>query len=473
MSDSVFNEKHSYRPDIDGLRGVAVLAVVAYHVGIPYVAGGFTGVDIFYVISGFLITGLLLKDIEQYDRVQYWAFYARRALRILPAFLLVVITTVLASVIFLSRGLGEVQNVTRSAIATLGFIANYYFYFKINYFAGPSQFEPFLHMWSLAVEEQFYFAWPVLIGISWTFCRRSRTPVAWLFVVLLAVSILSLFYAFYLANSMPALAFYSSAARAWELGLGGLLAICVAKNIRLSRAWAGSATFVGFSMICLGIALTSSGPRFPIPNALWPVLGATLFIAGNSAENDNVLRRLLSSAPMVQVGLVSYAWYLWHWPALALFRTLSLGHPNLIRDVLLAIATFALAVITVRFYERPLRFHAGFKNMSRRTVVAIFAGATACVFAFALTVGVWAKFAPLTPLETAANDAKHDDPPAPDSAFCLVQNRLRREINFDPTALHRDQKQDSPSGATRSRTESRQRWRTGRNATLPQSKWSS
>ena len=165
------------------------------------------------------------------------------------------------------------------------------------------------------------------------------------------------------AATQPDFTFYSSAARAWELGIGGVIAICVSRNVLLPRAWAGAASVVGIAMVCLGVSLIKSGATFPVPLAIWPVLGAALLIAGNSGHPDNFVCRFLSTGPLVQIGLASYAWYLWHWPALAISRAVTPGHVNFTRDIILAIATFLLAMATLYLYERPLRFHGAFKTM--------------------------------------------------------------------------------------------------------------
>ncbi len=412
-------DRSSYRPDIDGLRAIAVLAVVAFHVGIPHFGGGFVGVDIFYVISGFLITGLLLKDIDRFGHIDYWSFYARRARRILPTLFLVVVTVVVFGALFLSRGLGEVQNLVRSGIATLVFCANIYFAnYTADYFAGSSQFQPFLHMWSLAVEEQFYIIWPFVLGAGWFFCRRSRAPMGWFIAFLLLILAISGILAVHKSASRIDHGFYSSAARAWELGIGGVIAICVSRKVVLPRPWAGAASIVGIILVCSGVILIKAGAAFPIPMAIWPVLGAVLLIAGNTGNPDNTICRLLSTAPMVQIGLASYAWYLWHWPALAISRAATLGHANLTRDILLAIGTLLLAMATLHFYERPLRFHGAFKTMSRQRLIGVFAGSAAVTLAVLGGVGLWAKYSSLSPLEAEVRTAKMDDPPSTKS--CLL-----------------------------------------------------
>ena len=433
---AVSPDRYAYRPDIDGLRAVAVLAVVAYHVGIPHIGGGFVGVDIFYVISGFLITGLLLKDIDRFDRIDYWSFYARRARRILPTLFLVVVTVVLLGTVFLSRGLGEVHDLVASGMATIGFYANVYFAtYSADYFAGPSQFQPFLHMWSLAVEEQFYIVWPFALGAAWFFCRRSRAPMGWLIAFLLSVLAISGIVAARQAASRADFGFYSSAARAWELGVGGLVAICVSRNVILPRDWAGPASVAGMAMVCSGIILIKAGAAFPIPMAIWPVLGAVLLIAGNSGRPDNIVSRFLSTAPMVQIGLASYAWYLWHWPALAISRAVTLGQPNLPRDIFLAIATFLLALATLHFYERPLRFHGVFKAMSRGRLIGVFAVSAVGTLAIVGGVGLWAKYAPLTPLEAEVRTAKMDDPPSTKSCLLPPSETLTHRVELRPACL--------------------------------------
>jgi peptidoglycan/LPS O-acetylase OafA/YrhL len=398
-----------YRPDIDGLRAVAVVAVVAYHTGLPGVRGGFTGVDIFFVISGYLITGLLLLDIEQHRRVQILKFYARRARRILPTLLLVALTTVFVSAWLLSPGLGEVQRVSQGALATLLMSANFYFLHATgSYFAVRSEFQPLLHTWSLSVEEQFYFLWPTTLAAAYALFARFRAPVLWVgatTVVLITVSAVG---AVVLAASHNAWAFYFTAARGWELGTGGLLAIGLPSVRGVPRRWCLTASVLGIALIVAGIATIQPDRSSPLLMAAFPVLGTSLVVAGNTFYPTGPVGRILSVRAMVQVGLASYAWYLWHWPALSIARILRAGSHDLLQDCIISIATLAVSFLTLRWYERPLRYHAGIRAAPAKLVVLAGCGATLTAAALVFGVDAWSQQTSRTAAEIALMRAKDD-----------------------------------------------------------------
>ena len=401
--------KHSYRPDIDGLRAIAVGAVIAYHTGIPGFRGGFIGVDIFFVISGYLITGLLLQDINKHGRVRIFEFYARRVRRILPTLLLVVLATVLASAIFLASALGEIQGVSKSALATLLISANFYFLKESgNYFATRSEFLPLLHTWSLSVEEQFYLVWPAMLVAAQAIASKSRSPVLWFSVALGVLVFASAGYAVLLASRNENLAFYLTTARGWELGTGGLLALGLPRLKPVPRRWGLTASVVGVGLIATGIVFIPADRSSPLLLVAFAVLGTSLIIFGNTVYRNGPIGRFLSLHAMVQVGLVSYAWYLWHWPALSIVRILALGRPDLLRDCMISLSTLALSFLTLHWYERPLRFHVGIRNVPARWVVMTGCSATVVALALVSGVGLWVRHAPRTAAETALFAAKGD-----------------------------------------------------------------
>jgi peptidoglycan/LPS O-acetylase OafA/YrhL len=331
---------------LDGLRAIAVLAVVAYHAGLP-VPAGFVGVDIFFVISGFLITKLLHDELQQNGRIDFIGFYARRARRILPAVVLTVIVTLLLSAITLKTGLGEVA---KSAAAASAFVANLFFLrHSGGYWDADAATMPLLHLWSLSVEEQFYMLWPLLM-------LRVRT------VRGLAVTALA---SFALAEILlvlePQAAFYQMPARAWELAVGGMIALY---PLRLPRGsgWAGLTITLAACFVPL--------PHFPGIGALPAVLGAALLIAAVQAgERVSVLEW----RPVVFVGLISYSLYLWHWPLLALHHAVQIGpSPLKVRLGLCAIA-FVLAWLSYRYIEMPFRR----ASVGNRKTIAV--GAVAAV----------------------------------------------------------------------------------------------
>jgi len=411
------SSKPEYRPDIDGLRAIAVGAVVAYHTGIPGFVGGFTGVDVFFVISGYLITGLLLLDIERFGRVRILEFYARRVRRILPTLVLVVLTTVTVCFFLLSTALGEIQRVLNSAYATLMMAGNFYFLRGAeDYFSVRSEFQPLLHTWSLSVEEQFYLVWPAAIGLSCAVCARMNELRRRLVIAVALFIVASFACAVTLASWRNAWAFYLAPARAWELGIGGIIATLLPSARGVSLRLASVASALGLLLIIIGIATDSSQRFSPFVMAAFPVLGTGLVIAGNTLHPTGTVGRVLSIRVLVQLGLVSYAWYLWHWPALSIARILDVGRHNLLRDCIISLSTLALSFITLWFFERPLRFRLG-GSLSARRVVSGGCGVILVTSLFVLGLHVWSGQAPLTSQEVAVLRAKED---TPDRKTCLL-----------------------------------------------------
>jgi peptidoglycan/LPS O-acetylase OafA/YrhL len=325
------NVSPEYRADIDGLRAVAVVLVVAFHAFPTVVTGGFVGVDVFFVISGYLITGLILSDLRA-SKFSFARFYARRARRILPA-----LAVVLAAVLVLGwRRLlpAPYQSLGLHAFASTLFFPNLMSWSEVGYFDVAADKKPLLHLWSLGVEEQFYLVWPaVLLILSW----RWR----WLTVGLSVIVAGSFIYSFYATGHQPAAAFYSPLSRLWELGVGGILASTnwQVKN-RSFLSVLGVILIVGSA-----IALQKTSP-FPGALALFPVAGAALVIISGSP--------LLGHKWPVSIGLISYPLYLWHWPLLS-FAAMAGPTSWLVRAAIVA-ASFILAVLTAVLIERPVRF---------------------------------------------------------------------------------------------------------------------
>ena len=397
-----------YRRDIDGLRAVAVIAVVAFHTGIPGIGGGFTGVDVFFVISGFLITGILLKELEEHGRIDFAHFYARRVRRILPNLLLVTTATLLAGLFILAPVLGELQGAAKAALATILIVANhYYLYQSGDYFARPAEFEPLLHTWSLSVEEQFYLVWPALMLGGCLFLKRhdrGRERLTYLFGAVVVVSLVA---GWMLASWRNPWAFYLAPARAWELALGGLIALRLPHAPPPKNLLGNAASFIGLAMIAAGAVFISPGDMFPAPLALVPVIGTALVIVGNAWAPMGPTARLLSTKPLVAIGLVSYAWYLWHWPILSLARIDTLGTPNLLRDIMLSALALAISALLLRWFENPLRF-AGRSRANDARTIAI-GGASACIALLLIAgIGAWAKYGPRSASDQALLHAKAD-----------------------------------------------------------------
>lgn len=334
-----------YRPDIDGLRALAILSVVLYHAGLPALGGGFTGVDIFFVISGYLIGGQIYAELHG-GRFSYLRFYQRRARRILPAFF-AVLGFVLVAVLLLLSPL-EAAQTARSAVAATLSSSNILFWATANYFEPKSELNPLLMTWSLGVEEQFYVVIPLLMVLL---ARLRRN---WLLPAILGICAASFLYSWRQLGIAPMQAFYLLPARAWELGIG--VALAAAELNRKPRALPTVVIHIlslaGLAALLAPVFLLTAATPFPGPAALPSVAGAALLIALPASW---INRRALSLPPLRFIGRVSYSWYLWHWPLLALLRVVCGGTaPPPAR--LMAIGTsLVLATLSYRFIEQPFR----------------------------------------------------------------------------------------------------------------------
>jgi peptidoglycan/LPS O-acetylase OafA/YrhL len=344
-------ESDTFRPDIEGLRGLAVAVVVASHCGISILSGGFVGVDVFFVLSGYLITGLLVTEVRNTGTIDLARFYARRVRRLLPAMAVMVMATLLVGAIILAPQ--ELALVARAAQATAVYGANVFFGINAaDYFAGDVRTNPMLHMWSLAVEEQFYLLWPFLLMSVWRF-RSSRGALA---ALLLAASAVSLAGCIYLTAHASPFAFYGLHTRAWEFGLGGLASL-IPRGARVlpGGAWLAIG-WSGLLLILGSVFLVTDEVGFPGWVALVPVIGTcAALLAGNELPRRGV-GVLLGSRPFQLLGALSYSWYLWHWPFLVLGIVL-LPDLQVPGKILIALAALLVAALTHRFLENPIRFH--------------------------------------------------------------------------------------------------------------------
>ena len=354
-------EHQEFRRDVEGLRAVAILLVVLYHVGIGAVSGGFVGVDVFFVISGFLITSQLVRELRARDRISFSAFYARRARRILPAAMLVVAVTAIVSAAVLNPL--AAQRAEKDGLSAIYFGANFRFAVQgADYFNAGLSPSPYQHYWSLSDEEQFYVLWPLLLFVCsfvWLRARRSRnaSPVmpAVIFA-LLALMGVSLWQSVRLTATNQPWAYFTIFTRAWELALGALIAIALPHIKRLDRRIAIPLTWAG--LICIVIAATSfsGSTAYPGYAVVLPVLGAGAVIAGGSVVSSRWgAEGLLGTPPFQRVGAWSYSWYLWHWPALVLAAAM-IGHPLSTPEALaVALLSLVIAVMSFVLVERPIR----------------------------------------------------------------------------------------------------------------------
>ncbi|MDR3576821.1 MAG: acyltransferase family protein [Anaerolineaceae bacterium] len=359
-----------YRPDIDGLRAIAVLFVILFHAWPSLVPGGFVGVDVFFVISGFLITGII-NDAVTKDRFSFSHFYARRLRRLIPS-LLIVIACVLV-VGWITETNNDYRFLGRAATASLLFFANIFFYLTSNYFDVTADNNILLHMWSLGVEEQFYLFWPILVLLSHVL-KRPRS-------LLLGISLLSFVVNVWLRHADVSADFYLLPSRLWELSTGGLLIFFPWDNLRgVLKCHAMGVG--GLALILLSGGLLNEKLSFPGYWAAFPVGGAVLLIAAGSASWVN--KAILSVAPLRFVGRISYQLYLWHWPLLVFARRLGLEGAWEIIGIL--VMAFAASWMTERFVERPFRFPRHHQAWLTRRAVPVLIGGVAVLLVLSQTV---------------------------------------------------------------------------------------
>jgi len=332
-----------YRPDIDGLRAIAVTSVVLFHAGLGWFPGGFAGVDIFFVISGFLIGGIVHHEIAD-RRFSFAAFYARRARRILPALITVSLATLGSGLLLL--GPSELARFAISAVAALLGISNLWFFHTTDYFTPSAVLEPFLMTWSLGIEEQFYLLLPPLLLVL---RRWSIRGALW---AVLAITGLSLLLCLLATPIEPIASFYLLPMRAWELGIGVSLAIAYRAGLRLPVAVQQWIAIAGLVAIAASLRLFDDQVRFPGYAALLPTIGTAMMIA---APESGINRHLLGSRPLVAIGLISYSWYLWHWPPLALLRIAAAGPVPPLLLAATAIGSIVPAYCCWRWVELPWR----------------------------------------------------------------------------------------------------------------------
>jgi peptidoglycan/LPS O-acetylase OafA/YrhL len=342
-----------YQPFVDGLRAISILSVVAYHIGVPGVPGGFVGVDIFFVVSGYLIINQIKAGLTA-GRFTITSFYAQRSLRILPAYFLVLLVTFAAAPFFLATP-SVYWDFLSSAMLAPMMVSNVIFFLHQRYFDISGIEKPLLHTWTLSVEEQFYCLIPALLMLIFYFGRRRFGAVAaWIGIILAVASFASAI----LETSTTGrnAGFYLAHCRAWEFAIGGFIGPYTVSAIRrLPRwiievlAWAGG--------VCIAVAILKfdAGIPYPSTNAALPVAGAALVILCGTARPDATLVRVLSLQWMVAIGLVSYAWYLWHWPILSFTRMARLQDASLLYDTLTGgLLGLILAYATYRYLEQPI-----------------------------------------------------------------------------------------------------------------------
>jgi peptidoglycan/LPS O-acetylase OafA/YrhL len=366
----------THRRDIEGLRALAVLLVVAYHCGVWPITGGYVGVDVFFVISGFLITGLLLREVRDRGTICIPGFYARRAMRLLPASTVVVVATVAAAAWWLPPLRRD--GILADALHTTFYGINYRLAaIGTDYLGAEADPSPLQHFWSLAVEEQFYLIWPPLL-LAVALGRRARMiTTTRVYAVLSAIVAGSLLLSVWQTDANASWAYFGAHTRAWELGVGALLAVTAGGLTRLPGPAARLLNGAGVTAVGAAAVLYSPATPFPGYAALLPVLGTAAVIAGGCAGPSG----LLAAAPLQGIGRLSYSWYLWHWPCLIIAPYALGAQPAVWLKVLIAAAAFVAAMLTYALVENPARQLAGLRDQPWR---GIGAGATMSVLSASL-----------------------------------------------------------------------------------------
>jgi peptidoglycan/LPS O-acetylase OafA/YrhL len=359
-----------YRPEIDGLRAVAVLPVILFHAGFSTFSGGFVGVDIFFVISGYLITSIILKDLEA-GSFSFWEFYERRARRILPALFFVIICCIPFAWMWMMPL--ELKAFSTSVVAVSVFMSNILFWRQSGYFDTAAELKPLLHTWSLAVEEQFYIFFPIAMLILWRLGRKNAVA------AIAFVAVISLALSEYGSRYHPSFNFYWLPTRAWELAAGSLCAFVAIKETGLRD---DVLSVAGLAAIVFAIFYYDSTTPFPSLYALVPVLGTCTIIL--YARQGTIVGSLLSLKAFVGIGLISYSAYLWHQPLFAFARIRSLTEPSYHLMITLVVASIVLAYFSWRYIEVPARKRGALPLPKRKTAFALSTTVASLLIAFGL-----------------------------------------------------------------------------------------
>jgi peptidoglycan/LPS O-acetylase OafA/YrhL len=347
-----------YRAEIDGLRAVAVIPVIFFHAGFEMFSGGFVGVDVFFVISGYLITTIILSELDE-GEFSIIKFYERRARRILPALFVVMFFCLPFAWFWLVPQ--DMKSFSQSLVAVSFFSSNILFWKTSGYFETAAELKPLLHTWSLAVEEQYYFFFPIFLMLSWRLGKR------WILAMLTIIALISLAVAEWGSVARPDATFYLLPTRGWELLIGAFVAFCFSDENKWqsSKILCDGGSAIGFLLLMYGIFAFDKQILFPSLYAIVPTIGTALIIL--FAIQSTVVGRLLGNKLLVGVGLISYSAYLWHQPLFSFARHKSLDEPSKILFGALAISSIVLAYLSWKYVEKPFRSKRGF---SRKQVFA-------------------------------------------------------------------------------------------------------
>jgi len=352
--DAQLKRNKNYRADIEGMRAIAILLVIAAHFGVPGFYAGFIGVDIFFVLSGYLITSILVREYEASQTIKLARFYANRLRRLLPALATMVILSSIAAYYLLP----ESQNIAHSkaGAASVLWLSNIYFAFSdVDYFAAENTKNIFLHTWSLGVEEQFYLIWPfVLLGVL--SIAKAKTLNSRLVIAFSVIALISFIGCMYFALHNPTIAFYMTPVRAWQFS-GGALAWLLGRYRVPTLRLANITGLLGLALIGSALLLIDGFSVYPSFSALLPTLGTALLLwSGSGGLKNQRIAAFLSIAPMQKIGHLSYSWYLWHWPVLLISDQLISVKGDLTNSIFAIALSLLLAIVTFRLIESPFRF---------------------------------------------------------------------------------------------------------------------
>jgi peptidoglycan/LPS O-acetylase OafA/YrhL len=395
------SDEIGFRPDIEGLRGLTLLAILAFHVDMPGLSGGFVGPDIFFFISGFVITGQLWREVSNTGTIGLRKFYGKRARRLLPVSAAVGVVTAIFAALLLPPL--QAKSALMDGIASALYVPNFWFIGQqVDYFAGNTLPSPFQHYWTLGVEEQFYLVWPpMIVATAWLirrFRRRAKTDVPQsktpYLVLVSLIAVLSFTLSLLVTWVMPLAAYFSLPTRAWQLAGGALVALTATQWRRLPQRTAVIMGWIGLALILFACAHLTPDKPYPGTAALLPWLGTALVIGAGCATPTQGAGRILAVSPMRALGRWSYSWYLWHWPVLV-FAPILLGHPlGQVGKIMAVLFSGVLAVLTLRLIENPLRY-AAFLRRSPGKSLAVGGLASALAAIVSAVLLLWVSSMPL------------------------------------------------------------------------------
>lgn len=428
-----------FRGDIQGMRAIAVLLVVLYHAGIPVLPGGFVGVDMFFVLSGFLITGIMAAEIERTGRFSIATFYAKRIVRIIPAATVVLVVTAIATLVWIPAT--RWRSIAEETVGSALYVSNWQFAASTNYLNADVPPSPLQHFWSLAVEEQYYILWPIVIVIVLALLRRRhRSRIAdralrILPVAMAVIVLLSFAFALLAVARWPEPAYFITPTRLWEIGVGSLLAFAVPAIRRIPRRWRRLVGLAGLLMVGIAAVGYSAATPFPGATAVLPTFGMAAMIAGGVSADGESLRSPVLAHPIAQwFGDISYSLYLWHWPLLIVaeagFRPLRIR-----TKLALMVLAVLLAWLSTRFVESPIRRIPGLRTAPRR---AFLLGAAGILLSVGAAAMIWGSLSAQLGASESAQATAPGARAIPEGGQAPVVQRAPRGLTPNPAVAADD-----------------------------------